>query len=250
MRILDCETIDTTYDSLEAILGLSRERLNGLFGLIDPDAIEVRHPEGYPAQQRHLFSFVKEETGCRTTFDATCWFHCTRTWGHTFEEGLLPHSLIQEKIWEFLYRLIEDGQTRKRWGQVKENALHSGLYSDRLRGGSSEDGPFGLLVRESAIVVCKSSVYVDYFDLPELVDNICRGVVLQDVDLAKEYMSHTKPTIVKFRSNCHRPDELRVALFYAYRRHYALDVGMSCTWCYNGNGHIVPKERILKVEVL
>jgi hypothetical protein len=250
MRILDCETIDTTYDSLGTILGLSHEELTRLFRLIDPDAMQARHPEGWPAQRRYLFSFIQEQTGCRIDFDATCWFHCTRTWGHAFEEGLLPHSLTQERVWEFLYRLVKDGQTWEQWGQIRESAMHSELYSERLRGGSSEDGPFGLLVRESAIAVCRSSVFVDYFDLPELVDNICRGVVLRDVDLKKEYIAHTKPTIVKFRTDCHRPDELQVALFYAYSRHYGLDVGMSCNWCYNGNGRVVPKERILKIEGL
>ena len=63
-------------------------------------------------------------------------------------------------------------------------------------------------------------------------------------------MAHTKPTIVKFRTKCHRLDELQVALFYAYSRHYGLDVGTSCNWPYNGYGHVVPKEQILKVETL
>lgn len=81
-----------------------------------------------------------------------------------------------------------------------------------------------------------------------MVDNICRAFIPPDVDLRKEYRAHTRPTIVKFRTNCHTTNELHVALFYAYSKHHGLDIGESCNWCYNGEGRVVSKGRILKIE--
>ena len=250
MRTLDCETIDTAYESLANIIDVAHPELSGVFDSIAPGRLVGESPEGWPTRWRRLFSFVQEETRCRAHFDATCWFHCTRTWDHAFREGLLPQSLAEERIWQFLYQLVRDPQMKNRWEEVREGAQRSPLYSERRQGGSSEDGPFGLLIRESAMAACHSPRFVNYFDLPELVDYICRADILQGTDLAGEYRARTKPTIVKFRTKCHRADELRVAVFYAYAKRHGLDVTESCNWCYCGKGRGIPKEDILKVEVL
>jgi hypothetical protein len=241
MRILDCETIDTTYESLEAILRLSRKYLSLLFDSLSPDDLADQHPEN---QSQGFLSFIQAQAGCQVDFDATCWFHCTRTWEQDFEEGLLPHSLIEERVWDFLYELADDRPTQKKWEEMKESARRSELYAYRLQ---SEDGPFGLLIRESAIAVAGDYGW-NYFDLPELVDNICRVLDLHDVRLRERYRAHTRPTIVKFRTSCHRRDELAMASFYAYRRHHRLDISWACNLCYDAKGQVVPKDHILSVQ--
>jgi hypothetical protein len=252
MRILDCETVETTYNSLEAILGLSRENLTSLFDSVEPHAFADQHPEGYRAQWRGLLSLLQAETDCQTDFDATCWFHCTRTWEHAFDEGLLPHSLVQEKIWDFLFQLVKDRLTSEQWAVVRKKVpVISRLYAGRLQQGSADDGPHGLLVRESAIAVVESGWGVNYFDMPELVDNICRGFrQLHDIDLEREFRTYTRPAIVKFRDDGHLPEALQVAIFYVYCKRHDLCVTESCNRCYSGHGHVVDRCRIEKVDFL
>ena len=250
MKILDCETLDSTYESLEAILGLERREIITVLASIEPDTLSAACPEGYPAQWDYLSSLVQKTTRRRAAFDATCWFHCTRTWQHAFEEGLLPHSQVQDKVWEFLYGLVKDRVTLADWNQRQKEVRSCGLYHLRLKSGRCDDGPWGCLIRESAIEVCRSGMFVNYFDLPELVDNILRGVTLKGIDLEKEYKAQTQPTIVKFRTDCHQSQLLGTALFYAYSKHHDLGIGESCNRTDGGGGQPIPKEDIVKVEYL
>ena len=251
MKTLDCETPDATYNSLQAILGVGREELIGLFDSIDPDALYAKHPETDLARGGYLLSLLQKETGCSTDFDATCWFHCTRTWGHGYPDGLLPLSMAGETVWDFLYSLVKDRVTEKQWQTFEEDIVPaSELYSVRYEAGKRDDGPYALLVRESARAVA-GNYGVDYFELPEHVDNICRGMPgpLGDA-LRTEYQAHTRPAIVKFRTDCHGSAELEMALYYVYRKHYDLDIGVPCNCCYDGEGRAIPKGDILDVEYI
>lgn len=252
MRILDCETIGKTYGSLEAILGIDRETLKSLFASIVPSALTHAYPGGCPAEGRGLLSRLRCQTGCPTDFDATRWFHCTRTWEHAFEEGLLPHSLAQEKIWEFLHQMVAHRLTSEQWNSARNAIPRTELYAERLRQGSRDDGPHALLVRESAMVEAKSGWGTDYFTIPELVDNISRPFYqMYNIDLATEFQMRTRAAIVKFQINEQPQEALQVAAYYAYRKFHGLDVGEGvCSLCYSGQGHTVDPRWIEKVEFI
>jgi hypothetical protein len=71
MKILDCESLKSTCESLENILGIKESRLHKLFDSMDvyDDSCTDIEPIS------RLFSYVVNETHCQVDFDATCWFH-------------------------------------------------------------------------------------------------------------------------------------------------------------------------------
>ena len=154
MKILDCESIESTYKSLEMILGTTKSDICQLF-----DSVEV-YKEMRESFCGFLLSYIQEETDCKTNFDKACFFHATRTWpDNTYEDGLLPTKQAEGKICNFLSELV-NGQTTITLGgnaMIRQNKYNYG-------------GPLGFLIREFAFV--RDSMYVNYFDSPEIVEDI------------------------------------------------------------------------------
>jgi len=245
MKTLDCESIESTYKSLENILGIKESHLHKLFDSVDVDD----SCSGIEPTQR-LFSYVVRETHCQVDFEATCWFHCTRTWpSNTFDEGLLPLDQVIDKIWDFLFDLTEGQVTSEQWASFRDsmstsNSHWADLY--RMKCDNAKlHGPHALLIRKAAV---KDSSYWNYFEIPEIVDDICK--CYPDKGLRDKFIARTAPCIVKFIDHTSNPNALRVAMIYAYHVHYNLDLLPACNFCFSGEGIPVPKNRILKVKFL
>jgi hypothetical protein len=101
MKILDCETSDSIYESMEEVSGIKRARLEAVFDacdFYDNESDELEH-----SHMQRLFSEISKVAGCSLTYDGACWFHLTRAVaGNRFESGLLPLGPALDLMWDFL----------------------------------------------------------------------------------------------------------------------------------------------------
>jgi hypothetical protein len=253
MKILDCESIESTRRSLHSILGIGESRLNALFDSIDIS--DGSHPGTEP--QRRLMSYVVDATRCQVSFDATCFFHFTRTFrGNTFDEGLLPLDQIIGKIWDFLFRLTEEQVTSQQWADLRRSIHQSDsngahLYTIKLADPKFHGGPHAFLIRETAIKGIKVGSLWDYFKTPEIVEDICNCCAQRyGIDLTQKFIANTTPCIVKFTDYSAHERNLRWALLYAYQKRRNLDFNPRAPGGFSGDGKPVPKDRIRKVKFL
>src|SRR5713101_3792408 len=103
MRVLDCESVESTYDSLESILDVKRSDLEAVFDALDIEKFyqENRHYDK-PAETL-LLERVTGLISPTVTFDAVCWFHLTRTNPlNAFEQGILPLGQQITALWKYL----------------------------------------------------------------------------------------------------------------------------------------------------
>lgn len=254
VKVLDCESIESTYKSLEDILGVKEFDLCQLF-----DSIAI-YEQMHESTCNFLFSYIRDKTHCKPHFDKACWFHATRTWPeNTYDDGLLPLNQAIDKIWDFLFELAKEQITAQEWRDFR-NFMDSGsgnnyayLYRMKLNNAKIHGGPVAFLVKQIAFV--RNSSYVNYFDCPEIVEDICNNC--SKTNLMKLYQSNTVRCIVKFvdqwapTTKAWTPEKaLSTALLYVYHDHHGLelDYGGELTYTFDGKGTPVPKDRILKVE--
>ena len=120
MKILDCESIDSMYASLEMITGITKNELIAFFNEFDLEGYFEKHPDFYGYAQ-DLFQ-IKLEKMAKTNlqFDSTTWFHLTRTYKeNNFSQGILPLGENIEFIWDFLFRLQEGHLSKEKWVKFK-----------------------------------------------------------------------------------------------------------------------------------
>ncbi len=230
MKILDCESIESTYKSLEHILGVKKFDLFRLF-----DSVDV-YKEMRETFRGFLLSYIQKKTHCKTDFVKTCFFHVTRTWpDNTYEDGLLPTKQAEDKFCNFLSKL-DNGQT----------TIASGGNPTICPVKYALGGPFGFLIKDIAFV--RDSKYVNYFDIPEIVE---------DSGLKELYQKHTIPCIVKFvdqwtpTTKAWKPTEaLGTALLYAYRDYHNKELAeeTELAYSFDGGNVPVPQRNILKIE--
>lgn len=246
MKTLDCESLSSTYKSLEFILGLTKHELQQIFDSTDiPERVS-----DFADPAKELFFYIERQTHSQSKFDATCWFHCTRTWhDNHFKDGLLPLSQVIDRIWDFLRTLAGSEVADNQWKDLRQSIRSSNNEAAyRYREKFSHiihEGPHAILIRETADLIRNDNTYVDYFKTPEIVEDMCSycGFRLQDKFTAK-----TVPCVVKFIG--HSPDinALHTAVMYAYRKYRRLALLPACNYCYTARGTAVPPEYILKVE--
>jgi hypothetical protein len=251
MKILDCESIESTYKSLRAILGISKGRLQRFF-----DDLDVYKSYSWQDGPKFLLSYIQENTSCGIDFDATCWFHCTRTRpSNAFEEGILPLNQAIPKILDFLFELCGDELTidQFQFETTLMNALRSvDTYNARVSSPYANGGPNALLIREAAIEAAKDSKdswYVNYFRIPEIVEDICKCCPC-GINLSYKFITSTAPCIVKFIDDRADIGPLSRAMIYAYNKYRNHNLLPASNCCFSAKGISVPKDRILKVEFM
>jgi len=249
MKVLDCESIELTYQSLEDILGINKSRLNILFDSID---IYDGSCSGIEPIKR-LYSYVLNEIQCQADFDATYFFHCTRTKrGNEFEEGLLPLNEVIDKMWDFLFDLTEGQVTPQQWADFRHsiessNSHWANLYTMKLANAKLHGGPHASLIKETTIKETNSSKLWNYFEIPEIIDDICKCCPFK-INLRHKFTTNTAPYIVKFIDYTNNKDALLHALLYAYHKHRHLELSDNCNTCFSGKGQPVPKNRIITIK--
>lgn len=204
MNHLDCETQDSTYDSLARALGVPRHGMDAAFRAMPPLA------DGAAADESELWDRLKCGTtpaGAAAGVDAVCWFHLTRLPDPKSVRrlGVLPLNLALDSIWDFLHGLLPSPSSRPEWDAFRarldtRDDRRTRLYRAKVRN-PLHWGPYAILMREAAARPKEMGCH-DYLRTPEIVEDICRAYALESgVDLAPAYRAATRPCVVKFSVN-------------------------------------------------
>src|SRR5437899_12977202 len=203
MILLDCESIDSIYGSLEAITGAKRGAIESFLDSMDVDALyNSSSPPPCPGNDFLLRAFRKNFHS-KLSYDATCWFHLTRVPGNcNFEAGILPLYQRLDSIWDFLFSLLHGAISKKQWNNFRQGNLQSAHYSAQDYTMKTENpfhwGPYAMLVRDIAFKPAEMGNY-DYLLGPEIVEDICFCFeTVHKIDLLTLFRQNTRPCIVKF----------------------------------------------------
>lgn len=252
MRILDLESAEHGYNSLELICGVARPRIEALFNSVDINHFYGDKTHGFSSFDRYLFAFFQRELQQDLSYERTCWFHLTRAVeGATFSNGLLPLHHALDGIWQMLYELVSSEITPEQWVEFRRALMESELHSARLYRMKANDprmcGPYAMLIKEFGFRPNEIGNH-DYLRTPEIVEDICLVYrQLYGLDLLSRYINQTKPCIVKFHAPA-RGEELGIALCHLHNHHKKVEPFSSCNTCYVGEGVPVPGSDILSIE--
>ncbi len=246
MRILDCESIDSTYASIEEILRIEKPVLEGMLGDIDLDEV-CRRAGGKTGSDVLLDAVMKHARAAGTVFDRTCWFHFTRSHPrNSFSKGILPLRDALPYVWGFLLMLLPEDFPLEAWYRFAENPP-SEPYRRRLNDPACW-GPFALLPREAGLSFREFDTH-DSLGAPEIVEDICSAFREEHgFDLLRAYRENTRPCVVKFTDNKTCPGYLGTALQYLYRLLHGGQFSGECEVDFDAEGRRIPAERFRKVE--
>jgi len=253
MIVLDCESTDSIYGSLEAITGAQRAAIESFFRSNDLNSIyNGNSPPLYPANDFLLNNF-KRAFCSDLSYDSTCWFHLTRTDATTnFEDGIIPLGQQLDLIWDWLYGLFNGVVSGQQWKEFRQDILrHSGHYAYLYRIKSENQfhwGPYAILVRDLAFKPGEVHNH-DYFSGPEIVEDICFCFEkIYQVNLLRIFLAKTKPCIVKFIDTGTRTNYVRAALWHLHKIAWQEKCTDYCNDCFDGKGIPVRRNRIVSVE--
>jgi hypothetical protein len=247
MKILDCESIDSTYASMEKILSIERPRLEELLGNLDLE--EERGRAGSSTPGEILLHAVMSHGAAEPKFDRTCWFHLSRTHPrNTFSRGLLPLNEAMPHIWGLLLMLLPEDFPLEKWYGFAKNPplrLHPGRLQD-----SETWGPFALLPRE-AVLSPGDSGSLGSLETPEIVGDICAALQEEHgIDLLPTYRRSTRPCIVKFIGEETGPEHLGTALHYLHGELTDGRIPAGCRAHFDAGGRGIPPDKVLDVTFL
>jgi len=252
MNILDCETTETIYESIDAILHISKPELNEIFKGIDLEEHcmnNSNHCTEYP--ENVLFSIVAGKEVSVPVYDRVHWFHLTRTHDKSdYNRGILTLNKAIDSIWDFLFSLVEDHFSLNEWEHFKNNMGNgqwAHLYNLKAHC-NSYGGPYAVLIREFAFMsnIVRNH---DYLSTPEIVEDI--GMCFQELnnfDLCQVYRENTVPCIVKFWHHKARADCVTTALYYLYNVFKNNEITSMSGTNFDGYGKAIPKENIVYIE--
>ncbi len=252
MKVLDCESIESIYSSIETILEIDRNTINMIFQNLDIDRFYADSPDYPESTDKLVFSTVTHKALSDVTFQKVCWFHLTRApVNHTFDkEGILPLGLQINSIWDFLYSLLQDNFSPEVWNKFRrELSKHhpARLYHMKVNNPSLW-GPYAVLIRDVAFKSAEVGNH-DYLRTPEIVEDICMCFSHRfGFDLLGEFIENTRPCIVKFTDDKARSDCLTTALYHLYAVYHKHELSLYNNTCFDGKGLPIPKEHILKIE--
>lgn len=248
--LFDCESVESTYESIRAVAGISREELVRRFVADDLDARYGREAQDIPWDE-----FLYREVLGDAVYPSargTCWFHLTRAFrGQTFEAGLLPLHEALNEIWTRLGAL-QPTVVQSDWVQFRSNmgsSHNAHLY--RMKAQDHErvhSGPYAFPVLDVAFGMNGNCDH--YLRAPEIVEDIILAFRdVRGVDMMPAYLDASQPCIVKFWDPEFKAYTLRDALCYLYAVHRGEDEAPNFG-CFDGKGRAVPSSRILRLDLL
>lgn len=244
------------YNSLATITSIPVEKIKTFLSDFDMDNYYTTHQCPYPGDNVLLTRFKsKYDTSCN--FDATCWFHGTRTSkSNKFERGIFPLKEIIDEIWDFLFSLLDNEFTEKDWADFRKGlesdleCQHSRSYRLKTKH-SFHWGPYAYLIKDILIKAEDITILHDYLKTSEIVEDIC--LCFKDCygyNLLERYNQNTKRCIVKFKSCKVDSRYIGDVLWYLYKFLHKEEIGDECGTSFDGKGNKIPKEDILKVEYI
>lgn len=248
---LDCETMETTILSLSSIFNINANDLVKFLKSFDLEKLYEATSPDVPAYQFFFEHFEDNFNSPYQKVTEICWFHLTRIFpGNKFHQGILPLGKALELIWKNLFRIFENTVHHIRLQKLKNAGVKN--YHYKLKTPDPFHwGPFAMLVRETAFKPKEMGNH-DYLWLPEIVEDICNAYYeTYNIKLYDSILKATSPCIVKFLE---RTDDgnwcLEPAVYYLYLVANNKKLTIDANTCFDGKGHIIPKENILKIEFL
>ena len=240
-RVLDCSTLETAETSLAALYEISAA---DLAKRLDQFELDSSTPQ---ARDDHVLEWMNRRRSTPEP-DTVRWFHATRALPEsTFAEGLLPTTAVLPQIWTTVERLASRWITPSQWQSYRvsfdQGDRHFSAQFFRKRVHPDWEGPFGFLVRDSALG--RHDCHRDFTRMGEAAADICGDFEQfwgQPMRCALE--SATRPCLVIFRSAGPYHGAVRAALNYVYHATRHLPCGYSCNTNFDGHGRAVPPSHI------
>lgn len=248
MIILDCESLDSTLDSLGAIYQTNTKIIHEFFRSLDLDAHYETTKPLLPGDEevRRLL----EQHICRRPkpLARVNWFHLTRTFDPmSFKNGINPLAKDAEPIWSMLCQVFEGTPHVDNLQTMRNKGVPNFQYNLKV-GEALHAGPFGMLVQE--VADCASEIgNHDYLAMPEIIEDICSGyLVAYNFDLEPFLKQTLIPARVKFWSDQITHDGcLEAAIYYSYLASRDQRLTMNANTCFDGENRPIPPEQIINI---
>lgn len=249
---LDCESCDSTLDSLAKVFCCDRGQLEDALRSLDLSSIysDLNESPDIPSDE-YLYKHIVDKFGEPCATDSVCWFHLTRTVKENdFSDGILPLTEVLDSIWSMLFEIFDNSEASANLKRLKEEGVPDFQYSLK-----SEDdfhaGPYAILVRDVAFNASRLAQH-DYLSMPEIIEDICHGYkVKYGTSIYEEVENALCPCIVKFE--VYEPADqaqLEAALYYAYTCANELPVEWGAVYGFDAENTVIEEDCILEVEFL
>jgi len=250
--ILDCETYQSSIQCLAECYAAKVSDVESYLSALDLEEqyrrkkISVRGDE-YLAEL-FLSTFGKPAK----RWDTVCWFHLTRVPASTdFAEGILPLRLALEKIWTTVLSAADRPRKRAILERLRDMGVPDRQYNLKA-GVALHDGPYAMLVRESAFHSAAIGNH-DYLTMPEIIEDICNGYERHTGErILDEIASALKPCIVKFEhpDSDHDQHLANVLLYYCWSKCRDEELCYLANTCFDAKGKAIPRLAIRRIEFL
>ncbi len=251
MISLNCETYQTTLESLETIL---RTPKSSILKILLDSEIEAEFEKvylNYENFDRFLSQYIESTLGKKDyTIDEIFWFHFARTLDpEQFRKGIYPLGIIKDQLFNDLYKLIQNEITYETWKAFIENGIsgrNKTIFKMRLED-SRLHGCNAFLIQEVGMLEFNHP----YLKTPEIVEDICIGLEEDyGIDLTSIYYENSVSTIVQFKTPLIHEAEyyIGVALNYIYHKINNMELTLNCNTCFDAYGKTVPSSSIIKIS--
>jgi len=231
---LDCSDYETTLESISNILEIDKKSI-------------------IKSVKKNNEDIIKEKFSNKNYY--CCFFHATRIFNdQEFNNGLKPLGEIIDYIWERLGVLISGDL--KQWDDFRNKMdnnyfeyYHNRLYYDRLLD-NNQHGPYGYLIKD-VIDNPDGPVNIDYFNAPEIVDDICLTYEEYNrFNLFEKYHKISVPAIIKFRYKTNELCYIKEALNYLKKCILKQDDSPLDKGKFTGREGRILKDDILEIEII
>lgn len=253
MRILDCESPESMYESLSKIIGADITHIQDSLLRFDIDQYFQSNPQSKIYSEDLLLSLIAPSAES-LVYDATCWFHLTRAGAATnFEQGILPLGMQIDSIWRFLFNLLGGSFSKAEWDNFKQSIEtdFSHRFAKVYRLKTSKQhlwGPYAILIQDMAFDP-KAYGNHDYLGIPEIIDDICTCFQQYSrINLKDIYLQSTRPCIVKFIDSATDLEYIKSAIKYLYLLNHKTRLVAPETYSFDGRGQPIPLDRVLKIQ--
>lgn len=243
--ILDCESVEKTYESLERILGICQETLCGKLNnyIIKPEIIQTGK-----TQDELLYSQIIDPLATIPHTDswATVFFHMSRVLDvHSLKNGIMPLSQVLTHLESDIKNFIKTLDIKKLPKKVRNTNSYNSIC--HRMSNHCLDGPYAILIKE--MCTCKENRH--FLDVPETINDILSVYEHKyQKNIIDEYRRSTRPCIVKFINDGIKEKSIKTALYYLYCKEHHLPLAERTDQGFDGCGQGVSKEQILNVEMI
>src|SRR5689334_4868094 len=121
MRYLDCQSLESTVQSLAAICERDPDAVRSTMGSYEQDWAWTGPEDPVRVGPRQMLRALGVEIG-NAGWDGTYYFHGTRVIDPDVfrRKGILPLGEVIDDVWSMLYELLRDDITEEQWRGCRE----------------------------------------------------------------------------------------------------------------------------------